>query len=283
MLLIIADTTIYPVVFWSLIPFTVAFAFIVFVFYRSRREAIVRQHEAELNHLIAEVEMKALRAQMNPHFIFNCMNSIYFFIKKNEGPKAGQYLIKFSNLMRMVLENSLHKSIDLKSELEALDLYIQMERMRMNYRFNYEVETDPQIDRNKALIPPLILQPFVENSIWRGLNGKKTQGHLQINIMREGGMLKCVVEDDGNEFSQPIEDRLAEGLVKKKSLGTGLTGERLDLLNRANNNRAYYTLTDKRNEQNEYLGKRMELYLPYEEATESKDESSGRQKHALIK
>jgi LytS/YehU family sensor histidine kinase len=268
-ILLSASNDITEVALWTMLPFTVAFIFIVFVFYRNRREAQLKQQEAELKQHIAEMEMKALRAQMNPHFIFNCMNSIYFFIRQNDGIKAGQYLVKFSNLMRMVLENSVYQSVALKNDLEVLDLYIQMEQMRMNYRFDYTIETDPLVNNERVLVPPLILQPFVENSIWHGLNGKKTQGCLQVKIMRDNDMLKCVVEDDGNEIAQPKEERLAEGIIKKKSLGMGLTNERLELLNRSKKSKAHFSLSDKRSEQNEYLGKRMVLFLPYEETAET--------------
>lgn len=262
--MILSDNSIVTnVALWSLVPFTVAFVFIVFVFYRSRREAQLKQKESELKQQMAEVEMKALRAQMNPHFIFNCLNSIYFFIRQNEGTKAGQYLIKFSNLMRMVLENSLHKSVPLAEDIKALDLYIQMECMRMNNRFDYAFEIAGDIDAARVQVPPLIMQPFVENSIWHGLNGKKDQGHLLVKVEHADGMLKISVEDDGTETAQPKEERLAEGIVKKKSLGTGITGERLDILNKTGNTNSYFKLSDRRDDNNQYLGKRLELFLPF--------------------
>ena len=164
------------VVVFTLIPFTLAFSFIVFVLYRKRREATYRQHTAELLLKIAEVETKALRAQINPHFIFNCLNSIYFFIQQKKPEEAAEYLLKFSNLIRLILENSLSSMVELENDLKAIELYIQMEQWRMNHRFSYSIHVDPAIDPSVTLIPPMISQPFIENSIWHGLNAKADGG-----------------------------------------------------------------------------------------------------------
>ena len=253
---------IFKVVIFSLIPFIVAFAFIVFVFYRNKREAKFRQEEAEFKHQLAELEMKALRAQINPHFIFNSLNSIHRFMEANKLEQAGNYLIKFSNLIRMVLENSMHREVELNDDLFTLRLYIEMEQVRMNYTFDYEIKVDPEIDLYHTLVPPLIIQPFVENSIWHGLNNKPEQGTLRISISKRDGMLLYIVEDDG------VKPRLAEAVlennVKKKSLGLSITKERLDILNQANKtSKAGFSMRDLLDEKNHYLGKRVELWVPY--------------------
>ena len=253
---------IFKVVIFSLIPFIVAFAFIVFVFYRNKREAKFRQEEAELKQQLAELEMKALRAQINPHFIFNSLNSIHRFMEANKLEQAGNYLIKFSNLIRMVLENSMHREVELNDDLFTLRLYIEMEQVRMNYTFDYEIKVDPEIDLYHTLVPPLIIQPFVENSIWHGLNNKPEQGNLRISISRRDDMLLYIVEDDG--VKPKLAEAVLENNVKKKSLGMSITKERLDILNQANKTtKAGFSMRDILDEKNHYLGKRVELWVPY--------------------
>jgi len=247
-----------------LIPFLVAFSFFVFVIYRKRRELLFKQKEMELKQQVADIEMKALRAQMNPHFIFNCMNSIYAYMKNNDIQNAGAYLTKFSNLIRMVLENSLHAEVSLRADIEALELYMQMEQIRMINGFNYRIEIDKALDAENTFVPPLIVQPFVENSIWHGLNGKLTKGTILITIAREGKMLKYIVEDDGIEATVSAKE-ISPQAIKKKSLGMSLTRERLDVLNKTKNSSAHFIISDIRDGKKSYQGKRVELFLPYEE------------------
>jgi hypothetical protein len=253
---------IFKIALFSLIPFIVAFSFIVFVFYRNRREAKFRAEEAELKQQVAEMEMKALRAQINPHFIFNCLNSIHRFMDANKLDQAGEYLIKFSNLIRMVLENSMHREVELNDDLFTLRLYIEMEQVRMNYTFDYEISVDPSVDVYHTLVPPLIIQPFVENSIWHGLNNKAEQGTLRVSVSRRDDTLVYSIEDDG------VKPKLAEAVleqnVKKKSLGMSLTKERLDILNQTHKtSRAGFTVHDKLDNKNHYAGKRVELWVPF--------------------
>jgi LytS/YehU family sensor histidine kinase len=255
------NNDIFNVALFSLIPFIVAFSFIVFVFYRSRREARFRQEEAELKQQVAEMEMKALRAQINPHFIFNCLNSIHRFMEANKLEQAGEYLIKFSNLIRMVLENSMHREVELNDDLFALRLYIEMEQVRMNYNFDYEITVDPAIDVNQVLVPPLIIQPFVENSIWHGLNNKPQQGTLKVSITQKDDMIMYIVEDDG--VKTRLADAMIEQNVKKKSLGMSITKERLDILNQTHRtSKSGFTIQDKLDDQHKYTGKRVELWVP---------------------
>ncbi len=249
------------VALFSLLPFVVAFSFIVFIFYRNKREAGFKQQEAELKHQVAEVEMKALRAQINPHFIFNCLNSVHRFMESDKLKEAGEYLIKFSNLIRMVLENSMHREVSLADDLFALRLYIEMEQLRMNYNFDYVLKVEPSLDLDHTLVPPHIVQPFVENSIWHGLNNKPEQGTLTVAITREGDMLKYCVEDDG--VKQKLADAVLVNNVKKKSLGMSLTKERLEVLNQTKGSKAGFTVHDIMDEQHRYKGKRVELMLPF--------------------
>jgi LytS/YehU family sensor histidine kinase len=154
--------------------------------------------EGELKNKIVTTEMQALRAQMSPHFIFNCLNSINRFIVKNESEAASGYLTKFSRLIRMVLNNSQKNIIPLSDELDCLELYIQMERLRLKNFFTYEVKYDDEIEIEEIMIPPLLLQPFVENAIWHGLMHKEEGGAtLNIDIIQKNGVLYFRITDNG--------------------------------------------------------------------------------------
>jgi LytS/YehU family sensor histidine kinase len=209
--------------------------------------------------------MKALRAQMNPHFMFNCLNSIRNFMDANDVSKASDYLVRFSKLMRMVLENSNYKEVSLAKDIASLELYIQMEQMRYNHHFDYEIKIDAGIDSENTAIPPLILQPFVENAILHGLNNRKDKGKLELTVERHHEYVKYCIIDNGKKMSDEENKKSNLDVFKKKSMGAGLTSERIDLLNKSKGLKGYVTTTDVINERNEYAGREVEIMLPYEE------------------
>ncbi len=177
-----------------------------------------------------ELEMKALRAQMNPHFIFNCLNSINRFIIQNEAEKAADYLTKFAKLIRIVLENSGNPFITLGEEMNCLRLYMDLEAIRFERPFEYEIESNG-IDMDAVLIPSLIIQPFVENAIWHGLiNNINIQGIIRINIYLENEVLKCEISDNGIGILKSLSLK-AQNSAVPKSLGIEFTKHRLVLLN----------------------------------------------------
>ena len=134
------------------------------------------KRENALQQRTTELEMQALRAQMNPHFIFNCLNAINHFILVNEVNTASDYLTKFSRLIRIVLDNSFRKNIFLSEELESLRLYIELEQIRFDHHFSFEISLKAVSDMDDIVIPPMLLQPFVENAIWHGLMYKDGSG-----------------------------------------------------------------------------------------------------------
>ena len=161
---------------------------------RLKNELNVQQLESEkkqtvLQNKTIELEMQALRAQMNPHFIFNSLNSINRFILQNNKSQASEYLTKFSKLVDMILQNSQSPLIPLESELESLGLYLEMEALRFNYHFTYKISVPKDIDIEVLKVPPLILQPYVENAIWHGLMHKEEKGQLDIEVSQEGDHL----------------------------------------------------------------------------------------------
>ncbi len=227
-----------------------------FIFYKRKRDAVEKQQEAEFKTEVTDTEMKALRAQMNPHFIFNSLNSISDYISKNNIPDADKYLSKFAKLMRLILENSEQKEIALQDDLKALELYMQLEALRMKNKFTHSIDVDKAIDTSTTFVPPLILQPFVENSIWHGIAGKEGNGHINIFIRKEGNeMINCIVEDDGIGRKRSATTDAAS--KAKTSLGMKITQERIDVLNKIKNTKAGVQLFDLEQ------GLRVEVKLPF--------------------
>ncbi|MDR3681690.1 MAG: histidine kinase [Flavipsychrobacter sp.] len=227
----------------------------VTVYNRNRRRKLIFQKQ------ISETEMTALRAQMNPHFLFNSLNSIHSYIQDNNNAVASAYLLDFSKLTRIILENSLHQSIPLAEELQALDLYMSLEARRMDKKLNYEIAVSPDIDSENTLIPPLILQPFIENAILHGLQHKKDSGNIKLTIALQDNMLHCTIEDNGigREKASQLKGKFAS---KKESLGMKLTNQRIDIINKQKKSAAYVTITDITD--NGQTGVRVILTLPLE-------------------
>jgi LytS/YehU family sensor histidine kinase len=192
--------------------------------------------QAELQKQTSELEIQALRSQMNPHFIFNCLNSINLFILKNETETASDYLTKFSRLIRMVLNNSKHKYVTLNEELDCLELYIQMEQLRFNHSFLYKIKCSADIDAEEMLVPPLLLQPFVENAIWHGLMNKENgTGNLGISLQLKDAILECIITDNG-VGRKAAKELSSSSSPKHRSMGLQITKDRISLLDKNREN-----------------------------------------------
>ncbi|MCC6462304.1 MAG: histidine kinase [Saprospiraceae bacterium] len=201
-----------------------------FIRWRVRQIQERERLHSTFNQRLAEVEMSALRAQMNPHFIFNCLNSINRFILLNQPLVASQYLTKFARLIRLVLDNSKSEMISLEKELETLRLYIEMEAVRFEGRFQYQIQVDELIDIGSIDIPPMLIQPYVENAIWHGLLHKKgNEGQLDIGVHLHGRDLLIAIADNGvgRAAAQALKSKSAS---EHKSHGMNVTAERLKLL-----------------------------------------------------
>lgn len=224
----------------------------LFLGFRKRQKIKAEQKEILLKAEISETELKALRAQMNPHFIFNALNSIADYINKNDARSADYYLGKFAKLMRGILENSEEKEIPLSEELKMLEFYMDLESLRFKNKFDYEVKIVDDINPENVLIPPLILQPFVENSILHGLSKKENDGKITIHIDKTEDLLKCIIEDNGIGRKNPNEN-------SGKSYGVKLTRERIALFDKSKNSDSGVFYMDLE------TGTRVELRLPLEE------------------
>jgi hypothetical protein len=213
--------------------------------------------QASFQHRATELEMQALRAQMNPHFIFNCLNAINHFVLKNETETASAFLTKFSRLIRMVLQNSTHKNILLEDELATLRLYIELEQVRFNKRFQYSISVDRDIDTENLVIPPLLLQPFVENAIWHGLMHKDGEGLLTIELVIQNNMLRCTITDNGVGRENSYSDSFGG---HKKSMGMQLTANRLKMLD--DEGRGNFTIIDLKDVNNKPNGTKVVIEIP---------------------
>lgn len=197
-----------------------------------RRRISHIRHEAELKHKMAETEMMALRAQMNPHFIFNCINSIDALIQSNDKYHATVYLNKFAKLIRNILDSSKQNMISLEKDIDTLKLYIELEQLRNENKFVAEVNAEDGLMQFDYKVPPLIIQPFVENAILHGLrNRTDNEGKLSVSITRKNGHLEYVVEDNGvGRFAE------TNSLKKEKqSYGLQITSDRVKLFNNETN------------------------------------------------
>jgi len=195
-----------------------------------RREAVHHQQQAIFRQKLAEAEMIALRTQMNPHFIFNCMNIIDGLITDKRNEEAQDFLQKFSRLLRLVLENSQHPLVPFHQDMEALQLYIELEAIRYSHNFTCKIEVDPALLEDNYKIPPLLIQPYVENAIVHGLRHKEQGvGELLINVKKEHAYVQIVIEDNGIGRARAIELNM-ENNRPHQPIGMNVTGKRIDLL-----------------------------------------------------
>ena len=207
-------------------------------------EQRVSQLRSDFERRVAEAEMAGLRSQMNPHFIFNCLNSIKLYATENDSEKASEYLTKFSRLIRMVLENSRSERVTLQNELAMLQLYADMEIMRFKQKLSFFVEIEPGIDANFVEIPPLLVQPYVENAIWHGLMHKSEGGSVRVRASQpQDDLLQLTIIDDGVGRARAAELR-SKSASHRKSFGLKMTSERIALVNQLYQTRTQVEIQD---------------------------------------
>lgn len=226
----------------------IALCFVIglMVFYKKKREA-------DFNTKVATTELKALRAQMNPHFIFNTLNSINNYIVSNKIADASNYLTKFSKLMRQTLEVSMYENITIEEDVRLLENYLDIEKKRIPNGFNYEIKIDDSIDRSNVLVPSMIMQPFVENSIWHGVSELNGAGVITIQVKKMNNQQLCYSVDDNGVGIKPENKK-----NRHKSLGIKITNDRIAVLNKTKNINAQIEIINKS------LGTRVEVILPFQ-------------------
>jgi len=220
--------------------------------YKKKRDAVDAKILSQFESKVNKTKLKALRSQMNPHFIFNSLNSINDFISKNEKEEASSYLLKFAKLMRKTLENSEKESITLKEDLELIRNYFEIEQKRLQKKFTFHITVDPEIDVENTLVPPLILQPFVENSIWHGMSQKKGVGNISVIVQKKEDMILYSIDDNG----VGREVQFSKQNSAKTSFGMKLTRSRIAIISKRKNVNGEVRMIDKKQ------GMRVEVELP---------------------
>jgi ligand-binding sensor domain-containing protein len=256
---------------WFLMIIFMIILQIIFAWFRYRQR-ISREKEAlQLKHTkqLADVEMKALRAQINPHFLFNSLNSINNYILKNENTMASKYLIKFSQLVRNILNHSTNSFISLQEELQTIELYIQIEGMRFNNQFSYLIDVDPEIATADIRLPSLLLQPYVENAIWHGLLHKTGEKQISIRVTPYKNHAVSIIIDDngvGRKMAEALERRPKD----RKSFGMELGESRLKLMNQGEAEFASVDVIDKYDAAGRSQGTTIKITIPYQSIADAK-------------
>ncbi len=240
---------------------------LIYVAYTLRIKQIKRQEKLRSSYEIKinDLENNALRSRMNPHFIFNSLNTISSLINKNEILKANQYITKFSKLLRLTFDHSQKRTIPLADELHLADLYIQIERIRFDNKFNYRIDVAKDIDIYSTEISPLIVQPFIENAILDGLLPLSQEGLLQIYLCKKDNMLVCIIEDNGISREQALQNKQLSP-DKRKLHDLEVTLERIELFNKEHNVEAPVFITNLLDSHGKPAGTKVEIMLACEES-----------------
>ncbi len=228
-----------------------------------QKESELREAKALFAKQMAESEMNALKSQMNPHFIFNVLNSIKSYVLTNDTATASMYITKFSKLIRGVLDSSRMEKISLKKELETLELYIEMEKMRFEEKFTYQIEIQAELESDFIEIPPMLVQPYIENAIWHGLM-HQTGGKPKLTLrafMASEHLLQIEVEDNGVGRKKSAE-MSSKSANKHKSFGTLITSERIQLINKHYDTYAQVATTDLFDAEQNSCGTRVTISIP---------------------
>ncbi len=254
--------------FWKTWQFSVSVALLlilILVFIVRIRIKQIKNREkqkTELNKKIANIESQALRAQMNPHFIFNTLASIQDYISSNDTDSALIYLTKFAKLMRKIMENSKQQLITVAEEADALKLYLELEVMRFKQKFEYHIIIDPSIDKNYDQIPSMLIQPYVENAIKHGLLPNEGNGKLEITLEKQGDTILCIIEDNGIGRKKSMEMKTIR-VTQHKSMGMTITQERLSVLNSSLKSNIFVEIIDLY-QNGEPAGTKVQLIIPLE-------------------
>jgi hypothetical protein len=244
---------------WFILSCLLILTSILYFIYKSKIKQIQNEEniKSKFEKELANLEMTALRAQINPHFIFNSLNSINSFILKNENDKARKYLVRFSQLVRTILTHSSQNFVTLDEELKSLKLYLEIESMRFDNQFNYEINIDDNIKLQQLKIPSMLLQPYVENAIWHGLIPKNGNKNLKINItVTKLDVLEITIEDNGIGINTSKENS-QKSITSSKGMSLG--ENRIKLLN---NHKASIKIIDLHSETNLNAGTKICINLP---------------------
>ena len=216
---------------------------------------------SEIKEKMTELRIQALRVKMNPHFIFNTINSIQYFLTANEKEMALSYLAKFARLMRLTLEFSDKTIISIAEELESLRLYLELEKLRFENKFEYNIEVDPAINTPMMMIPNLLIQPYVENAVKHGIQNNTDKGMIKVKLIKVKNEINYTIEDNGIGIKKSLEqNRVSDH--QKKSQGMMITYDRIKLLNRDRIDIDNLEVTDLSDVDSEKTGTKVTIRIP---------------------
>lgn len=260
--------TIKPPIYrtWWFILFGIVFVTgVITLIFRLRLRQLKRKQKMELEQQIeiSKSELKALRAQMNPHFVFNSLNSIQHFILNSKEEEAVKYLGKFARLIRTILNNSEKPMVTINEDIDSIKLYLELEKMRFDNKFDYTISIDRTIDADYDEIPPMLMQPYLENAILHGINPKEGPGHISIEVESRSNYIKCTITDDGvgREKAREVESLKPYG--KHRSLGMKITKDRVRILNNMHNSNLSVNIIDLYGPDGKAIGTKVEIFIPY--------------------
>ncbi len=221
---------------------------------------LVRNSRLRARQQTIELEQKLLRSQMNPHFIFNSLIAIQSYIYKKDPVKAGDFLAKFADLVRITLENSRVEFVLFEKEMKMLEVYLALQSIRFENKFTYEIEVDKNIDEDNLRIPPMFAQPFIENAIEHGLRHKPKGGLIKLSFDKNNDHILCTIEDNGvgREKAKEIEKK-----KQNQSLAIDITKERLDILSKRLKQKFSLEIIDLKNEKDIPRGTKVNITIPF--------------------
>jgi len=234
----------------------------VMVYWQIRKRIRHIRQKANLDKLLSQTEMKALQAQMNPHFIFNSLNSIGEMILNNENKEASNYLSKFARLIRITLDQSSQSMVSLRNTIDYLERYMEMENIR-NSLFTHQISMDPTLDLDETMVPPMLIQPFIENALWHGVSAGNKRIHVKIAFSKDHKNLICTIDDNGIGIHQARQQNHTNG--RHQPVGITNIQTRVALLNEKYNLHGQISIKDKKDIQGHTeTGTLITLQLPLE-------------------
>ncbi|MEM7187680.1 MAG: histidine kinase, partial [Bacteroidota bacterium] len=221
---------------------------LAYLFYRKR--------QADNKYRVANVEQRLLRSQLNPHFLFNALNSVVS-LASVRSDKTVPYTLKLSSLLRAILQNSRAEFVTLAEELSAVEDYLELES-NFSEQFSYDVQLDERIDVEELLVPPMFIQPFLENAIKHGIVGKE-DGYIELRITLSEGekSLQCIILDNGTGYSKSLEQQKSD--PQHQSVSGDILNERLQLYAKTLKSKAFFSINDLPNDE----GTRVDIHIPY--------------------
>jgi len=221
----------------------------------------VRQNKIRAEHKTVVLEQKLLRLQMNPHFIFNALSNIMNLIETKKTNRATSYLSSFSSLLRSTLETTRKDKILLEEEINGLTNYLELQKLRYGDKFDYTLEVDDKLNPEEMTIPPMLVQPFIENAIEHGIRHKKSAGHITVRFILKGEYIICEVEDDGVGRGKAGEVEY-KSCRKHKSLATNIITDRIQAINKKMKGKIRLEIIDLKSDDNIALGTRVVIAIP---------------------